>query len=97
MLELLKALRILASQEKPLEILDEEILAGMTETKIEETHGDFLWLLILDLLIFIALTIVSYQASLKIAENTETTEDPNSLNKFKFIKGLCYANGSKNI
>jgi hypothetical protein len=82
---------------KPLETLDAELLAGITEIIPEEVHGDFLWILILNLLIFIGLTIVSYQASLKIAEATETTEDPNSLNKLKFIKGLAYANGSKII
>lgn len=90
---------MLASKEttQPLETLDEELLAGMTNNPSEEVHGDFLWILILDLLIFIGLTVVSYQASLKIAEATEATEDPNSLNKLKFIKGLTYANGSNII
>jgi hypothetical protein len=96
MLEILKALRFLVDQPKQIEIIDEEILAGITNNKTEETHGDFLWLLILDLLIFIGLTVLSYQASLKIEENTQNSEDPNSLNKLKFIKGLSYANGGKN-
>lgn len=99
MLEIIKYLRILASKEvaKPLETLDEELLAGMDSTMSEEVHSDFLWILIVNLLIFIGLTVVSYQASLKIAEATQTTEDPNSLNKLKFIKGLTYANGSNLI
>lgn len=96
MLKLLKYVRFLASNEpaKPLETLDEELLAGMANHVPEEVHSDFLWILIVNLLIFIGLTVVSYQASLKIAETTEGTEDPNSLNKLKFIKGLTYANGS---
>lgn len=96
MLEIIKFFRMLQSQEplKPLETLDEELLAAMTNNAAEEAHADFLWILILDLLIFIGLTAVSYQASLKIEEATEATEDPNSLNKLKFIKGLTYANGS---
>ena len=99
MLELIKFFRMLTIIEptKPLETLDAELLAGITQIIPEEVHGDFLWILILNLLIFIGLTIVSYQASLKIAEATQTTEDPNSLNKLKFIKGLAYANGSKII
>jgi len=98
MLELIKAFRMLSFTNKSQSLdIDEEILAGMVENPIQENHGDFLWLLVLDLLIFIGLTIVSYQASLKIAENTQTLEDPNSLNKLKFIKGLTYANGSKQL
>ncbi len=94
--QVLKYMRMLAGKEvpQPFETLDEELLAGMTDNSPEELNGDFLWILILDLLIFIGLTVVSYQASLKIAEATEATEDPNSLNKLKFIKGLTYANGS---
>ncbi len=96
MLDLLKYIRMLVSKEatQPLETLDEELLAGMATNPSEEAHGDFLWILILNLLIFIGLTVVSYQASLKIAEATAATEDPNTLNKLKFIKGLTYANGS---
>lgn len=98
MLELIKAFRMLSITNKSQSLdMDEEILAGMIENPIQENHGDFLWLLVLDLLIFIGLTIVSYQASLKIAENTQTLEDPNALNKLKFIKGLTYANGSKQL
>ena len=90
-------LRMLANTNKTftIEAIDEELLAGAVIKPSEELHGDYLWLLILDLLIFIGLTFISYQASLKISENTENSEDPNSLNKLKFIKGLSYANGSK--
>lgn len=78
--------------------LDEELIADQKNNNdIIETHGDFLWLLILDLLIFVTLTFISYQASKKISESTQISEDQNGLNKLKFIKGLTYANGSKNI
>lgn len=77
--------------------LDEELAGGQIKEKVDDSYNDYLWLLILDLLVFVVLTFISYQASLKIAENTEAIEDPNGLNKLKFIKGLTYANGSKNI
>jgi hypothetical protein len=58
---------------------------------------DYIWLLIFDLLIFIFLSIKAYQGAKKIVENIKDTEDPNYANKLKFMKGLVYANGSKNI
>jgi hypothetical protein len=53
-----------------------------------ETHDEWLWLLILDLLIFCGLAVTSYMSSRKLQ-----TVNPDDF-KPKFIRGLIYANGS---
>jgi hypothetical protein len=61
----------------------------------KEKHSDFLWLLVIDLLIFIALTATSYSSSKKLAAKASVTTSIAEDFKPKFIKGLIYANGSK--
>ena len=55
------------------------------------TEDGYLWLLIIDLLIFIGLTIYAYTSSKKMEE---TNTSPDEL-RYKFMKSLIYANGSK--
>lgn len=55
-----------------------------------ETHESHLWLLILDLIIFSALTYMTYTSSKRIKTNIENPDDFRP----RFIKGLIYANGS---
>ena len=73
-------------------------MIGSIPTSIPTPDGQtssLLWLLIIDLLIFIFLSFRAYQGALKIEENLKDTEDPNYTNKLKFMKGLTYSNGSK--
>lgn len=58
------------------------------ELEDKDIHEGYLWLLILDLLIFIGLTFTSYSSSKKL--NLMNPDDF----KTKFIRGLIYANGS---
>jgi hypothetical protein len=60
-----------------------------------ETHGEgsYLWLLIIDLIIFIGLTVYAYTSSQKMEE---TNANPDEL-RYKFMKSLIYANGSKSL
>lgn len=62
-------------------------------------HEEYLWLLIFDLLIFIGLALVSYSSSKKLKERAGHTPGASTAEDFKpkFIKGLIYANGSKQI
>jgi hypothetical protein len=68
---------------------------GAYETDLEDKdiHQDYLWLLILDLLIFIGLTFTSYSSSKKMMATNTNPDDFRP----KFIKGLIYANGSTYI
>lgn len=61
------------------------------EYALKDIHKDYLWLLILDLLIFIGLTATAYISSKKMEG---TMVNPDDFRQ-KFIKGLIYANGSK--
>ena len=99
-LNLLINLRNLESNKTQTEmIIPNEELQGSIPTSQPipgEESSSFLWLLIIDLLIFIGLSFRAYQSALKIEENIQDTEDPNVMNKLKFMKGLTYSNGSKN-
>lgn len=57
----------------------------------KERHEEYLWLLVVDLLIFIGLTVSTYLSSKKLAATTSNPDDFRP----KFIKGLIWANGSK--
>lgn len=57
----------------------------------KDQHEEYLWLLILDLLIFVGLTTTAYVSSKKMEGSTDNPDDFRP----KFIKGLIYANGSK--
>jgi hypothetical protein len=83
------------------------ILSSPEDSQVDE-YTSFIWLLILDLLIFCFLSFKAHQATIKIEENLsknsehETDTDTgaedsniNNTNKLKFMKGLTYANGSK--
>jgi hypothetical protein len=85
-------------------VIDNEELAEATKETYEtdltlekdNRHPEFLWLLIIDLLIFVALTLTSYSSSKKLSsrnklQSTTAAEDF----KPKFIKGLVYANGGR--
>jgi hypothetical protein len=64
----------------------------------EHRHAEYLWLLIIDLLIFVLLTVISYSSSQKLAARNKL-QSANSAEDFKpkFTKGLVYANGGKFI
>lgn len=70
---------------------------GDTDTMVDEDYGEnylheeHLWLLIIDLLVFAALTFTAYTSSKKMESEAVNPEDFRP----KFIKGLIYANGSK--
>lgn len=57
---------------------------------VDYVHDEHLWLLILDLLVFIGLTFTAYTSSKKMESATMNPDDFRP----KFIKGLIYANGS---
>jgi hypothetical protein len=66
--------------------------------EMEDTHKhtEYLWLLIFDLLIFMALTFISYTSSQKLAARSNINNNTQAEDfKPKFIKGLLYANGGK--
>jgi cbb3-type cytochrome oxidase subunit 3 len=74
------------------------IFRNLQEDEIQypvELHdeGSFLWLLIIDLLIFIGLTFYAYTSSKKMEESNA---NPDEL-RYKFMKSLIYANGGKSI
>lgn len=56
-----------------------------------DQHGNNIYLLIIDLVAFIALTILCYYSKKRIEENTEISEDENGL-KIQFIRTLISAN-----
>jgi hypothetical protein len=68
---------------------DSESYIKAKEGKVK--HEAYLWLLIFDLLIFIILTFTTYSSSKKLATTTTNSEDFRP----KFIKGLVWANASK--
>jgi hypothetical protein len=57
----------------------------------KERHEEYLWLLIVDLLIFIGLTATTYLSSKKLAQAATNPDDFRP----KFIRGLVWANGGK--
>ena len=61
----------------------------------KERHSDYLWLLVIDLLIFIGLTSILYSSSKKLLPKGGTASSIADDFKPKFVKGLIYANGSK--
>ena len=68
-------------------------LTSENPESIESVHNEHLWLLILDLLVFVGLTFTAYSSSKKMEATTMNPDDFRP----KFIKGLIYANGSKFI
>lgn len=56
-----------------------------------DQHNHYLFLLIIDLVAFIALTILCYYSKKRVEESSEVTEDGNSL-KIQFIRTLISAN-----
>lgn len=62
-------------------------------------HNEHLWLLIVDLLIFLALTFTSYTSFKKLASRVNAQPATSAAEDFKpkFIKGLLYANASKKV
>jgi hypothetical protein len=61
-----------------------------------DRHPDYLGLLVIDLLIFIGLTVICYSSSKKLNQKANTASIADDF-KPKFVKGLVYANGSKPI
>jgi hypothetical protein len=61
----------------------------------KETHSDYLWLLVIDLLIFIGLTATCYSSSQKLIQKQNSSNSIAEDFKPKFLKGLIYANGGK--
>ena len=67
------------------------------DLEVTHKHTEYLWLLIFDLLIFMALTFISYSSSQKLAARTVVNTNAQAEDfKPKFIKGLIYANGGIN-
>ncbi len=60
-----------------------------------EKHNEqsYLWLLIIDLLIFIGLTVYAYNSSKNMEESNANPEEL----RYKFMKSLIYANGGNYI
>jgi hypothetical protein len=65
------------------------------ELENAEKHPEYLWLLIFDLLIFMALAFTNYNLLQKL-NFKKTEKNMNSIEefKYKFLTGLLYANGS---
>jgi hypothetical protein len=61
----------------------------------KERHSSYLWLIVIDLLIFIGLTVILYSSSKKLIQKNGTANSIADDFKPKFVKGLIYANGSK--
>ncbi len=62
----------------------------------DNRHPDNLWLLIIDLLIFVALAFTSHTSYKKLTANKNRVQQSSSASddfKPKFIKGLLFANG----
>lgn len=62
-----------------------------------ERHSSYLWLLVIDLLIFIGLTAICYSSSKKLVQKSGTSNSIADDFKPKFVKGLIYSNGGKII
>lgn len=91
MSELLQFLRLL-SLNTTSTITGEDITSpGHTMTDLEDRdiHNDYLWLLILDLLIFIGLTIYAYMSWKKLEGTAVSADDFRP----RFIRALIWANG----
>lgn len=63
----------------------------------KERHSSYLWLIVIDLLIFIGLTVILYSSSKKLIPKNGTANSIADDFKPKFVKGLIYANGSNYI
>ena len=65
----------------------------------KERHTEYLWLLIIDLLIFLGLSFISYSSIKKIAAKNNNSGNNTQSEDFKpkFINGLLYANGGKKL